>query len=289
MYLLAKEAKKLSRLGIQVFVKTRAPQNKDKHSLASVEGTIPTQSDGYFVSDGAKAFAIVIAIKNDGHDDIRLVTPEGEDGKTLNKFLSPQNHSDDGQSIYVRLVSTYDVYEGRSTKPQDNSLTIVSTKKNALRVFSAGVVTRINGNEQSLYFLVIQEMYRAKLYRDTAGQIAVKDSEYDGYKKWPDLQKIVKDLVGDRPLPTLPKARPTAPRLTVEGLEDGQGRVLFFDPRKGFGMALTKSSPEDGVYFHWKQTETEDRLPYFENGQLITYSDIYENSKGRQLLGVKVI
>lgn len=289
MYLLAKEAKKLSRLGIQVFVKIRDPQNKDKRSLASVEGTIPTQSDGYFISDGAKAFAILIAIKDADCDDVRLVTPEGEDGKTLNKFLSPQNHSN-GQSIYVRLVSTYDVYGGRSTKPQDNSLTIVSTKKNALRVFSAGVVTRINGNEQeSLYFLVIQEMYRAKLYRDTAGQIAVRDSEYDGYKKWPDLQKIVEDLVGDRPLPTLPKARPIAPRITVEGLEDGQGRVLFFDSRKGFGMALTKNSPEDGVYFHWKQTETEDRLPYFENGQLITYSDIYENSKGRQLLGVKTI
>lgn len=293
MYLLAKETEKLSRLGIRVFVKPRDPRNKDKKFLASEDETAPTQKDGYFAGSDTRAFAILIAVKNDnGHEDeVQLVIPEGKDGKKLEKFLSPQNHFEN-QDIFVRLVSTYDVYGGRSTKPQDNNITIISTKKNILQIISVGIVTRIKDNE-SWHFLVIQEMYKAKLYREkVGGQVAIKDSEYDGYKKWSDLREIVEELAGSRELPALPKttrAVTTNDDVTVRGLKDNQGQVLFFDIRKGFGMALTKDHPQDGVYFHWKQAETNDRLPYFERGQLITYDTVYENSHGPQLLGVKII
>jgi cold shock CspA family protein len=280
MYQLKTEVEKLKKLGVYVAIKVRDPKDKDKKNLAQLGGgeSVP-ESDGLFASgENPKAFAIVVIVPAKGN--IAVAVPNGSKGEELMVLNPTQNDPE----TYVRLVSTYEVLGGRSTKPEDNSVTIVSTKNGLLQVFSVGVVTRIQDNI-ALHFLVVQEMYRAKLYRNPiTGEVAVCDEEYDGYKKWPALQKIVEMTAGEK-LPALPKVKP-AKQGDMANLPNGQAEVLFFDVRKGFGFAKTNEGPR---YFHWRQSDTNDRLPYFDKGELVSYSGLLETSRGVQLLGVKTV
>lgn len=284
MYLLPEELAKLEKLGVTVAVKLRNPKNKDKKVLAQTGGESALESDGFFAhGEKSKAFAIVVTVAS--QKDTAVVMP----GPKKYDEFSPLKPMADTRTC-VRLVSTHDVYGGRSTLPEDNSLTIISAANGLLQVFSAGVVTRINNSGESQYFLVVQEMYKAKLYREPVTQkVTVREDEFDGYKKWPALRQTIEELIGDKKLPT-----PYVINITGTGkktdippvLKERRARILFFDIRKGFGMAETS----EGVrYFNWGQTETPDRLPYFEKGQLVSFSETHESSHGLQLLGVKAI
>lgn len=289
MYNLAREIAKLEKLGVAVSVKRRrTPEEKDKTILAGREGMTPA-SDGLILrveNDTPCSFALVVEAPD--RKDLAVVLIEGRRSEMLTK-LSPVK-TENGKNSFVRLVSTHQVHGGYSTMPQDNSLRIVSVRRRLLQILSVAVTTRLYDEEEmgAFHFLVIQEMYRAKLYRDVVNKIVAEDivtsdQDYPGFNNWDVMQMLVDDMVA-------PDARAKLPLLCKRckgkseqlALSEGQARVIFFDINKGFGFAETH---EGSKYFNWKDSPI-DRLPFFESGQIVGYDSVINGPQGERLVGL---
>ena len=230
-----------------------------------------------------RAFSLVVTLP--AREDIAAVIIQGKRSEFVNR-LSPVNVTTD-LLTFVRNVSTYQVYGGFSTKPQDNSIRIVSVKNGKLQIFSLAITTRLYDEEKGAHdFLVVQEMYRAKLFRHREELVAedeiVTDSdEYPGFNRWDAMKELVGDMISSVEKQVLPIFEPRLKsKLKEPKFNNKDGQVIFFDINKGFGFAKTKSG---NWYFKWTQTDTDDRLPYFFTGQKISFDSIEES----RLVGVR--
>lgn len=295
MYKIGPDLEKLAGLGIQASVVSRPVINKDKRDILENMLRLKPEEDGLVLrtaNESQVAFAIIVEAVAD--QNVAIVISSGKKGWDLGR-LNPVIKTDETQ-IFIRLVSTYPVEGGYSTKPQDNALRIVLTIDGQLRIFSIGVISRLydesdEGGQGAYHFLVIQEMYNAQLYLNGTGEIVTNNSEivtdpeeYQGFNQWPDMRCLVDEMIVNRSeLPIL--TSPVHKKKTVKLPKEGLARVIFYDVRKGFGFAETTHG---SVYFHWTQTELEDRLPHFYTGQLLRYSEIGKGPRGSQLLEVQV-
>lgn len=291
MYSLAKELAKLKKLEVGVSVKSRTSEEKDKLSLLE-KCRLSPEPNGLILqiaNDTPCAFAIVMEAPN--RADLAVVLIEGRRSEMLTR-LSPIKVEGE-KSLFVRLVSTYPVFGGRSTKPQDNSFRIVSVRGGLLQIASVAVTTRLYDEEKGAYhFLVVQEMYKAKLYRDPSGKIVAEedivtsDEEYPGFNRWPVVQKLVDEMVPPaerEKLALLTKRRRNATPKPVT-LGENEAEIIFFDINKGFGFARVAS--ETGIYFNWQEASTDDRLPFFKSRQIVRYESVTKTPRGEKLVGV---
>ena len=285
MYKLAPEIAKLKRLGVSVEVKFRNSTQKDKREILSAENVKPEADGLVFQGENGvqRAFSLVVTLP--AREDIAAVIIQGKRSEFVNR-LSPVNVSTDSLT-FVRNVSTCQVYGGFSTKPQDNSVRIVSVKKGKLQIFSVAVTTRLYDEEDGAYdFLVVQEMYRAKLFRSreeiiAENEIVTDSEEYPGFNRWDAMKELVGEMISPAEKQVLPVfAARLKSKLKEPKFNNKEGQVIFFDINKGFGFAKTKSG---NWYFKWTQTDTENRLPYFFTGQKISFDSIKES----RLVGVR--
>lgn len=297
MYNLGSELEKLKELGVAVSVKLRAQEKKlsaPSAKLAVLEKDLQPEKDGLIVvsdKDEPLAFAIVITIPRVSYLGVAIV--EGQK-KQVRRLSGVGGEGGEGQ-IFVRLVSTHDVYGGWSTMPRDNSVRVVCTQGGRLRIFSVAVVTRIYMAGGAHYFLVVQEMYSAQLYLDgerivADERVVTDEDEYGGFNRWEGMRRFVDPMVDKSILTPLPKNLGEIPvvgrRRTETESRDGEGQVIFYDVNKGWGFAQTPRGP---CYFHWKQTTLKERLPYFQAGQRISYRGTEAvDIKGNRLIGVEV-
>jgi len=292
MYKLALELAKLKKLGVSVSVKLREPQEKDKAKILALSNIEPG-SDGLILQEeNEKQTAFAVVVNCLGRNDLKVVLTHGSHGEVVESMKPQSDWTHDVVSVdtYIRLVGTRLVMGGYSTTWDANSLRIVSTRGGRLQIFSVAIVTRLYDEKKGAYhFLVVQEMYNAKLYRDplTSGimvkeRIVTSESEYAGFNRWTAMKGLVEEMISSQEkakLPSLGKAIASA--VVIDRIfQKGRGRVVFFDVNKGFGFADTA---EGATFFHWKGTETEDRLPYFFSGQKISFDSIKES----QLVGVR--
>jgi len=285
MYKLAPELAKLKKLGVSVEVKFRNSTQKDKREILSAENVKPEADGLVFQGENGvqRAFSLVVTLP--AREDIAAVIIQGKRSEFVNR-LSPVNVSTDSLT-FVRNVSTCQVYGGFSTKPQDNSIRIVSVKNGKLQIFSLAITTRLYDEEKGAHdFLVVQEMYRAKLFRHreelvAEDEIVTDSNEYPGFNRWKAMRELVSEMILPAEKQVLSVFKP---RLKVKSREpkfkDKEGEVIFFDINKGFGFAKTNWGDR---YFSWKNTETKDRLPYFFADQKISFDSIEES----RLVGVK--
>lgn len=286
MYKIAPELVKLKRLGVSIEVKPRSPEQKDKKEILLVESIKPDE-DGLIVrgENNIQRF-FSLAINAPARDDLAVVIIQGRRSELIDR-LSPTK-IEYNSLTFIRNVSTHPVFGGYSTKPQDNSVRIVSVKKGKLRIFSVAVTTRLYNEENGAYdFLVVQEMYRAKLFRNrddlvAEDEIVTDTNEYPGFNRWEAMQWLVGKMISPTEKQALPILKPKARVLAKDPeLNRSEGQVIFFDVNKGFGFAKTQFGNR---YFNWKQAETEDRLPYFFAGQKIKYSHMVGDLKQKTQL-----
>lgn len=295
-YEIASEIKKLEKLGARISVKSRIPGEKNKSAiLDDTTNFLSPEKDGLILQNNGQgaAFALVAETLND--PKIAVVIVNGQSREKEVSLLSSVKE-ENGWKFFVRLVSTWPVQGGYSTKPQDNGLRLVFAKYGKLRIFSVAVVSRLYDEEQGAYhFLVIQEMYKAKLYRDEKGKIVAEDDivtsaeEYPGFNIWSAMQGLVDQMISPaerNKLPLLKSRRKTTPSPGLE-LGENEAEVIFFDINKGFGFARVADGR--GIYFNWQNSASEERLPYFFGGQEVVYDEIRTTDHGEQLIGVKDI
>lgn len=302
-YNLAKEAAKLAELGVTVEVKLRTTEKvsrpnspeearEAKLAILASESLVPEEGGTILQSpnDTPRAFSLVV--NTPVRSDLAVVIVQGKMSQQVKALLPVKE--DEGRRTFVRNFSTYPVYGGQTTKPEDNSLRIVSVRDGLLQIFSAAVITRLfRGQEKGAFdYEGLQEMYRAQLYRNETDEVIAQDfrlgivtdeAEYGGFNRWPPMQALVGGMIPDKSLlsvlsPLL--AIPEAP----ETFGPNQGRVIFFDVRRGFGFANTERGPR---YFNWREGAVVGQLPYFEAGELIRFKDISAASYGEQLVGVE--
>ncbi len=302
MYKLALELSKLKKLGVLVSVKLRTPAEKDKvailnrvkQSFDKIEGSfnpykdnLKPDADGLVFkgkNQDERAFSLVVSMP--AKSDLAAVIIQGKKSESISHLSSVKIGG--RLRTFVRNVSTYPVYGGYSTKPQDNSVRIVSVRNGKLQIFSVAVTTRLYDEEWGAHnFLVVQEMYRAKLFRYREELVAEDEivtdmNEYPGFNRWEAMRELVSDMIPLTEREALPvfKLRIEVEAKDLEFVTNKEGQVIFFDINKGFGFAKTKSG---NWYFKWTQTDTDDRLPYFFTDQKINFDSIEES----RLVGVR--
>lgn len=272
MYNPAPELAKLKRLGVSVSVKFRAPEEKDKVAILATESLKPKADGLIFKGENKTERAFSLVVKMPTNCDLVAVVIHGKKSEFIDRLFSMRIEKD--LLTFVRNVSTYPVFGGYSTKPQDNSVRIVSVKNGLLQIFSIAVTTRLYPEDGAHDFLVVQEMYRAKLFR-SLGELVAEDeivtdtNEYPGFNKWDAMKELVGEMISSEKRRSLPVFKPRIKVLPKEPIfADKEGEVIFFDINKGFGFAKTKWG---ACYFSWLHTDVEDSLPYFFAGQKITY------------------
>jgi len=290
MYKLAAEMADLKKLGITVSVQLQNDELQNKWDLLALAQphTIKPEADGCVLKNGQRErFSLTVNFPTD-LKGAKLVAAiqTGEQGQNLQQIYA-RPAGEDSVGV-VKLISTYEVNGGYSTKfPENNLLLILVKKDQQLKVYRAGVATRIYdaGDSGAHHFLVVQQMYQAQLYQNAEGKV-VTDDEFPGFNRWADLQAIVGRMVNKNALATL-EANKKAKKATDKKLAENQARVIFFDILKGFGMAkVTTERGNEARYFHWLQTDSNDRLPYFEKDQLVKFTSTYQSTRGTQLIGV---
>ena len=284
MYKLAPEIAKLKRLGVSVEVKFRNSAQKDKREILSTENVEPEIDGLVFQGENGvqRAFSLVVTLP--ARTDLAAVIIQGKRSEFVNRLSSV--NTDNNFRIFVRNVSTYPVYGGYSTKPQDNSVRIISVRNGKLQIFSVAVASRLYPDDGAYDFLVVQEMYRAKLFRSREEIIAedeiVTDSEeYPGFNRWEAMRELVNEMLSREEITALPVFEPRLKSKFKEPkFNNKEGQIIFFDINKGFGFVDTA---EGATFFHWKGTDTDDGLPYFFTGQKISFDSIEES----RLVGVR--
>lgn len=303
MYKLTAEMADLKKLGIAVSVQLQNGKLCDKWDLlASAQPhIIKPEADGCIMKNGRNdRFALMVSFPAD-LKGTRLIAAlqSGERGENLQQIVARPLTDEkqlrdvnlipagEDRSAVVKLISTYEVYGGNSTKFPENNLLLILVKKEQLAVYRIGIATRIydakcGGAHQ---FLVVQKAYQSQLYQNTKEEV-VTDDEFPGFNRWADMQTIVGRMVNTKALAILANSNGKTRKTASKKVAENQAVVIFFDILKGFGMAETKDGPR---YFHWLQTDSNDRLPYFEKGQLVNFTNTYQSINGIQLTGVSAV
>lgn len=300
MYNIGKEREKLGELGVTVGVKLR-PNSSEKgwgSKLAALELLdLEPAKEGLVLqssNDTPRAFSLVVAMPIS--TNLATVIVSGKMSQTVDS-LQPVRIGENGRAAFVRNFGTKYVYGGHTTMPFDNSLRVVSVQDGLLQIFSVGVVTRLHRRMEKGAWdhLVVQQMYRARLYRDPASdkivadgcEIVTSEAEYGGFNRWEAMRKVVREMIPDpSSLPVLTEAQIFANPHRVASFEEGGGVVIFYDVRRGFGFADTIYGP---CYFNWREDAGDNNLPFFETGQLIKFDNWRATSYGEQLVGVRGI
>lgn len=296
MYKLKNALMELEELGVGVFVKNYTPykdkrNSEDKAELAKSGGEFAPEEDGCIAQGrGQKNFALIVRMPKVSF--LSAFTVHGKEAKEI-ELLSDFSQENEEESVFVKLVPTYEVWHGKSfsTKPHDNNVRVVSVKDGEFKKFEISIVTRIYQKE-TYYFLAVQKTYQAQLFENNDGSITVLDTEFPGYKNWPELQELLAEMITDEDHFELPLIELVigVDDIQIEEvpleleLEENQGKVIFFNPRLGYGRALT----QEGVkHFSWEKVDDNTRFQWFEKDDRITFESIEENAKGGQLIGVK--
>lgn len=304
MYSISSELTKLKELGVKVSARMQVlgAGRFAKQAILETQSDLPFETDGLFLQVDKKT-SLSMAIVAEALDNPRLAVVLVERVKDQNAKvtrLTPVK-TEGGKNFFVRLVSTWELVNGsgHSTKPLDNSLRVVSVEDNFLRVISAGIPSRLRREKKTAdHFLVVQEMYSAKLYRDKAGKIVVEDDivtaneEYPGFNKWESMRELVGEMIplAERKKLPLLKSRKKAVSKPLLKLGQNEAEVIFFDINKGFGFArVARVADGRGIYFNWQNSASKDRLPYFFAGQKVVYDEIRNNDRGEQLVGVRAV
>ncbi|MDF1497565.1 MAG: cold shock domain-containing protein [Patescibacteria group bacterium] len=185
----------------------------------------------------------------------------------------PAHNTPEGSRIYRRLVpvTESELMTVATTKYPNNNLRLLESLGDGyFQLWSVGIAT-----QSGEFFLVVEKMYQPfRCYR--SGETVVCPSYMGSDKRpgWvPFITLLNRVLKGEdfEALPPIKEVRneKSSTKPKMNGISEGEGRVVWFSHARQYGMLMTKQGP---ARIHWREIDRPGaRRRHLNDGEKVTF------------------